>query len=60
MMWFIIGLTTVVGPIGILIFYSYISAKDEPKPVDTPHSEHTAADHEGGGENDPLLAPSSQ
>jgi hypothetical protein len=24
MMWFIIGLTTVIGPIGILIFYSYI------------------------------------
>ena len=45
-MWFIIGLTTIAGPIGILVFYGYIRGPDGNLAMAVPDEE----------EKEPLLA----
>eukprot|EP00301_Raphidiophrys_heterophryoidea_P007619 c12924_g1_i1.p2 GENE.c12924_g1_i1~~c12924_g1_i1.p2 ORF type:complete len:149 (+),score=42.66 c12924_g1_i1:194-640(+) len=55
MMWMIIGFTTIIGPIGIIVFYPYISAKDEPLSAVRTHLDIDDVDPDSHTEHDSLL-----
>jgi len=56
-MWFIIGLTTIVGPIGILIFYGYICGPDGNLAIVAPEDDEKEALLGGeGGKADEAIA----